>query len=75
MMVVAARGEKGRGTEVEEQIEAHQVAIEMDGAIEIGDFEMHMPNAGLGRECRLCHGSEPPNHPLIVQRSMPQLGR
>lgn len=61
MVVVAAGGEEGRtGAEALRQLEAEHVAIESEGAREVGDFEVHVADAGAwidGSWRRLAHRS------------------
>src|SRR5437660_7162407 len=49
VVVVAASGEEGRTAEVEEQVEAQVVTIKADSALQVGDLEVDMPDARLGR--------------------------
>ena len=57
-MVVAARGEEGRCAEVQYQVEAHHIAVEPNGAFEVGHFEVHVADVGVGGEpgggCIVC---------------------
>jgi hypothetical protein len=49
MVVVAARRQEGRLRAVAlHEVEAHDVAVEADGAVEVGDLEMDMADAGCG---------------------------
>jgi hypothetical protein len=55
-MMIAAGGNEGRlSTEPLRQLEAEHVAIECKRAINIGDLQMHMPDAGARRD-RRCIG-------------------
>src|SRR6476659_9803420 len=62
MMVVVAGGQEGRTGEaarrpVDDDAEAEHVAVERDRALEIGDAQVHVPDAGLGVDrCVLGHG-------------------
>src|SRR5690242_12643214 len=56
MVMIAPGREKGSGPHIEEQIEAHVIAIEADGALEIGYLEMNVPNARLRRDGCIWHG-------------------
>ena len=48
-MVIAARREKrGLCAVTLLQIKAHDVAVERDGAVEVGDAEVNMPDGGSG---------------------------
>jgi hypothetical protein len=49
MMVVAARREEGRLRAVAlHEVEAHHVAVEADGAVDVRDLEVDMADAGCG---------------------------
>src|SRR5690348_6758089 len=56
VVVVAASGEEGCGPHVDDQVEAQVVAIEADGAFQVGDLEVNMSYAGLSRDGCLSHG-------------------
>lgn len=55
MMVVAASREEGCALEVEKQVEAQVVAIEADSALQVGNFEVDVSDAGLGRDGCVSH--------------------
>src|SRR5919197_5985604 len=57
VVVVAARREEGRAAKVDEQVEAQHVTIEADGTVQVGDLEVDVPDAGLGGNGCVCHGS------------------
>ncbi len=46
VVVIPARGQKRGAAQMVEQIETEYIAIELDGAVEIGDLEMDMPDMG-----------------------------
>ncbi len=50
VVVVATGGEEGGAAEVEEQVEAQVVVIEADSALQVGDLEVNVSDAGLGRD-------------------------
>ncbi len=56
MVVVAASGEEGCAAEVEEQVEAQVVAIEADSALQVGDFEVDVSDAGPSGDGCASHG-------------------
>src|SRR5437764_11176431 len=56
VVVVAAGGEEGRAPKVEEQVEAQVVAIEADSTLQVGDFEVDVSDARLGRDGCVSHG-------------------
>ena len=54
-MMVAPRGEESRAPHVEEQVEAQVVAVEADSALQVGNLEVDVSNAGLVRDGWVCH--------------------
>src|SRR6266516_6424111 len=56
VVVIAACGEEGGAPQIEEQVEAQVVAIETDCALQIGDLEVNVSDAGLGWDGWLGHG-------------------
>ena len=50
VVMVATGREKRSGAHVVQQIEPEHIPIERDGAIEIGDLQMHVPDMGSGRD-------------------------
>src|SRR5947209_3935372 len=56
VVVVAASGEEGCAPEVEEQVEAQVVAIEADSALQVGDLEVDVSDAGLCWDGCVSHG-------------------
>ncbi len=56
VVVVATGGEEGCALEAEEQVEAQVVAIEADSALQVGNLEVDVSDAGLGRDRCISHG-------------------
>lgn len=56
VMVIPARAQKRSGAHVVEQIEPEHIAIEPDGAVEIGNLQMHMADMSSGRDGWLGQG-------------------
>lgn len=49
VVVIAARGDKGSvGSEALHELESEDATVEAEGALEIGDLEVHVPDANVG---------------------------
>jgi len=61
MMIAAGRDERRLGAESLHQFETEHVAIELQRAVDIGDSQMNMADAGAGidRRRRLTDGRDP----------------
>ena len=57
VMMIAAGGNERRAAHPLHQLETEHAAIEVQRAIEIGDFEMHMADANAGIDRSVCHVS------------------
>ena len=55
VVVAAGRQECGRA-HVDEQVEAHQVAVKVDSLLQVGNLEMHVSNARLCGQGIIAHG-------------------
>ena len=59
VVIAAGREEGGLIAEPHQQVEAEEIAVEADLAIEIADLEVDVPDPGAGRDRRFAHGYRP----------------
>ena len=60
MVVIAAGGKKSRlGAVPNDDVEAHNIPVKGDRALEIGDFEMHVANMSLSGNAVICSHFNP----------------